>query len=795
MLSVVVTADGVNPGNQTSTLSATADVVNPGKQTPGKQTLMFSAVVTGDAVSQGSQIPTLGSQMHSSTFSKLPGVNVGHPPNLSTPVNDYSHATEAVNNATTENHDISHVKSVEIEDPRTLSTLLQISADTQDGDSIPTLVMEQVRDPHVQELLQFIQHGRLPTNDVQARKLALQHSLFAIVDGVLYYIDPKRDNRKRAVVPKSLQQRLLEETHSGPFGAHFSGQRMFNTLVSNWWWEHMFTDTVNYAKSCPECAITTGFGRRVKPSLHPIPVERPFQILGIDIMDLPITENGNKHVIVIQDLFTKWPFVFAVPDQKAPRIARILAEEVVPWFGVPEALLSDRGTNLLSHLVLDLCRLLGVTKLNTSAYHPQCDGAVERFNRTLKQILRKHAARFGRQWDRYLPGILWAYRNTPHSSTGEKPSFLLFGVDCRSPTDAAFLPLSMISSTDVATYREELMLSLSSARDLAVETIQRSQTRYKEYYDQTTRETIIRVGDWVLVYFPHEETGRNRKLSKPWHGPYRVTSRRDPNFTCTKVYFPQHPEIKIHQSRVCLCPPGFPAGYFWYGGGRMGPGRPPKWVDKLLSTGPTTHKAPAESSHHNPMETDEGDCPENLLANGLHSDSEQPTEQSSQPDTPPMTGVTLPEQTRPQETNRLPATVPYSTQPPQGESSHSVHTHVLPVDSQGVTIQDSSAILQSPQQQEMTQSVMGDQPSDSSPHAIKQHGSGQEVNSGTQPGQQTRQGNEGGSGNTRHLDRHPGYLPHTRASRLRPSVKPPSRLMMVTFDDDSSRANFTRRRE
>ena len=60
-------------------------------------------------------------------------------------------------------------------------------------------------------------------------------------------------------------------------------------------------------------------------------------------MDLPITENGNKHVIVVQDLFTKWPFVFAVPDQKAPRITRIVAEQVVPLFGVPEALLSDRG--------------------------------------------------------------------------------------------------------------------------------------------------------------------------------------------------------------------------------------------------------------------------------------------------------------------------------------------------------------------------------------------------------------------------------------------------------------------
>ena len=94
---------------------------------------------------------------------------------------------------------------------------------------------------------------------------------------------------------------------------------MFNTMVTCWWWKHMFKDTTAFAK-CPECAITTSFGRRSRPPLHPIPVQRPFQILGIDVMDLPLTERGNGHAVVIQDLFTKWPFVFALPDQKALRI-------------------------------------------------------------------------------------------------------------------------------------------------------------------------------------------------------------------------------------------------------------------------------------------------------------------------------------------------------------------------------------------------------------------------------------------------------------------------------------------
>ena len=179
-------------------------------------------------------------------------------------------------------------------------------------------------------------------------------------------------------------------------------------------------------------------------------------------MDLPRTSRGNQHVVVFQDFLTKWPFVFPTPDQMAVRLTQLLAE-VVLVIGVPEGLLSNRGPNLLSHLMDDVCKLLGTKKLNTTAYHPQCDGMVERFNRTLKTMLRKLAATYGLQWDKYLSGVVWAYRNTPHESTGEKPLLLLFGVDCRTPTEAALLPLSPLKPVDVSDSREQPIHRLSSA--------------------------------------------------------------------------------------------------------------------------------------------------------------------------------------------------------------------------------------------------------------------------------------------------------------------------------------------
>lgn len=91
-----------------------------------------------------------------------------------------------------------------------------------------------------------------------------------------------------------------------------------------------------------------------RPLLHPIAVQRPFQILAVDIMELPVTQQGNRYVIVFQDFLTKWLLVYPAPYQKSIRIAKLLAEEVVPMFGVPEALLSDRGRNLLSHLMKEV---------------------------------------------------------------------------------------------------------------------------------------------------------------------------------------------------------------------------------------------------------------------------------------------------------------------------------------------------------------------------------------------------------------------------------------------------------
>ena len=105
---------------------------------------------------------------------------------------------------------------------------------------------------------------------------------------------------------------------------------------------------------------------------------------------------------------TKWPEVYPVPDQTAHTIARTLVEGIISRHGVPTEVLSDRGRNFLSDLMREVYHLMGIHKVSTTAYHPQSDGLVERFNRTLTDMLSKVVDRQRR--DKHLPYVLFAYR-------------------------------------------------------------------------------------------------------------------------------------------------------------------------------------------------------------------------------------------------------------------------------------------------------------------------------------------------------------------------------------------------
>ena len=150
---------------------------------------------------------------------------------------------------------------------------------------------------------------------------------------------------------------------------------------------------------------------------------------------LPPSVRGNRYILVITNLFTKWVEAFPLKETSSETLARVLLNEVICRFGTPEVLHSDQGKNLWSNLIQSLCDLLGIQRTNTTAYHPHGNGQTERFNCTLEAMLAKVLQDDSTHWDDHIPQVLFAYRTAVHTSTRFTPFSLLFGRTPNLPVD------------------------------------------------------------------------------------------------------------------------------------------------------------------------------------------------------------------------------------------------------------------------------------------------------------------------------------------------------------------------
>ena len=139
--------------------------------------------------------------------------------------------------------------------------------------------------------------------------------------------------------------------------------------------------------------------------LTSLPIGRPWQMIAVDVLEVPLSANNNRYLLVVQDYYTKWADAIPLPDQTAARITGELVK-IFSIFGHPEILHSDQGRNFESSILAQTLQAFGVHKSRTTAYHPQGDGMVERFNRSLLQLLRAYVDTQS-DWEQYLPLVLY----------------------------------------------------------------------------------------------------------------------------------------------------------------------------------------------------------------------------------------------------------------------------------------------------------------------------------------------------------------------------------------------------
>ncbi|MGH0192428.1 UNVERIFIED_CONTAM: hypothetical protein FKN15_012823 [Acipenser sinensis] len=277
-----------------------------------------------------------------------------------------------------------------------------------------------------------------------------------------------------------------------------------------------------WCEKCTSCQARRAPVPRQRAPMKSVVTNEPFQKVAADILELPITNRGNRYVLVVQDYFTKYVNLFALPDQRAMTVAKCLFENYIREHGIPESLHTDQGRQFESDLVHHLCQLLGVKKTRTSPYHPQGDGMVECFNITLIDQLAKTLLEHSGEWDDYLNPVALAYNTSTHSSTGFTPFFLTHGREARLPADVMFRSEPQVAKSTPGTpseYAALLIKKFQVAFNSAAKNNHHARLQQKRAYDQHVRHNPYQQGDLVWL---HDPTMARMKLSPHWKGPYEI---------------------------------------------------------------------------------------------------------------------------------------------------------------------------------------------------------------------------------------------------------------------------------
>ncbi len=262
-----------------------------------------------------------------------------------------------------------------------------------------------------------------------------------VEDGVLYYATPDKngiDIKKLFVTPVSMQHELLRAAHAGRFSGHKGVTITWWRLSQSYWWPAMQTDVQNFVRSCAVCQAAKDpvhFKRNQEPLCSmPCPDAPNFRV-HMDLFVVGRTsECGNKYILVMTDAFSKLVEIVPLPDKHATTVARAFFDTWVCRYSVPKQIVSDRGLEFVNSVNKELCQLLGISHLKTSAYHPQTNSSAESFNRELSKIMRAIMSDPDvSDWESFLPVVQLSYNSVVRQATQQSPFFLTYLHDPNLP--------------------------------------------------------------------------------------------------------------------------------------------------------------------------------------------------------------------------------------------------------------------------------------------------------------------------------------------------------------------------
>lgn len=330
--------------------------------------------------------------------------------------------------------------------------------------------------------------------------------------------------RRVIVVPHKWRSLIINTAHTEL--GHPSYKRTISAITKNFHWPSLYSQVKRQVEACQHCQLVNAGGAAKAPMVERPVISVPHEVVAVDLVGpFPKGRGGATHLLTMTCMATRWPDAVPLRSTSTKSVAQACVQ-IFLRNGFPRVILSDNGPQFSSSLWKEVAKLLNVERVFTSPYHPQANGVLERFHRTLKAYLVKAHSQ-GQDWVSRVPYAIFAFRQLPNRSTGFSPSELVLGRSQRTSLDALVDNWCIPSdyNLNVSSWLGDLQEKLQTMRDTAAMISAEQSALRKKYYDRTARQRKpLAIKDKVLYRIP----GHSHKLALSWEGPFSVEKKLGP---------------------------------------------------------------------------------------------------------------------------------------------------------------------------------------------------------------------------------------------------------------------------
>jgi hypothetical protein len=328
----------------------------------------------------------------------------------------------------------------------------------------------------------------------------------------------------REINDEQTKKLILNDFHFLPTSGHAGVNRMTKNIRKYYFWSSLEKDVREFVRKCDAC-------QRFK---HSIPAKEPMVVtttsatalskIFMDIVGSITTDDvGYSYILTMQCELSKYVVAVPLKNKEAATVARAFVENFVLKFGIPIEIAHDCGTEFLAEIMKEICGLLHIKQLPSTAYHHQSIGALEVTHKNLGMFLRTQVAKYGGAWSSYLPYWCFAFNTTVHTETRYSPFELVFAKICVLPSNLNSRGV-IEPPYNLDRFSCELKYRFQKAFADAYENLQKSKINRKEKYDLKSRPKNYEKGDLVLV-----KVENRKKLDPIFKGPFEVIKDLSPN--------------------------------------------------------------------------------------------------------------------------------------------------------------------------------------------------------------------------------------------------------------------------